>query len=84
MVDYLGVLAGFSHQTFPEQVFPFDISNDRVNKAWAKPKSDRSAAEQKLVETKDYYIGQVPANANRSSSLKTMQWRIASVIWVKA
>ena len=57
MVDYLGVLAGFSHQTFPEQVFPFDISNDRVNKAWAKPKSDRSAAEQKLVETKDYYIG---------------------------
>ena len=55
MIDYLGVLADFNNKTFPDRVFPFDISNDRVNKAWDKPKKDRTAAEQKLVETKDHY-----------------------------
>ena len=56
MIDYLGVLAEFNDKTFPDQLFPFDISSDRVNKAWDKPTKDRTPAEQKLVETEDYYI----------------------------
>ncbi len=55
MIDYLGVLADFNDKTFPDHVFPFDISYDRVNRAEDKPKKDRTAVEQKLVETKDYY-----------------------------
>ena len=56
MIDYLGVLADFNGKTFPDQVFPFAISSDRVNKAWYKPEKDRTAAEQKLVETVDHYM----------------------------
>ncbi len=54
MIDYLGILADFNGKTFPDET---DIPNDRVNKAWNKPKKDRTAAEQKLIERKDYYIG---------------------------
>ena len=56
MIDYLGVVAGFNDKTFPDQVFPVAITSDRVNKAWYKPEKDRTAAEQKLVETTDHYM----------------------------
>jgi hypothetical protein len=56
MADYLGVLADFNDKTFPDQVFPFAISSDRTNKAWAKPENQRTAAEKKLVKTMDYYM----------------------------
>jgi hypothetical protein len=58
MIDYLGIVADFNDKMFPDQVFPFEISNARVNinKAWDKPKKVRTAAEQKAVETIDHYI----------------------------
>ena len=59
MIDYLAVLADFNGKTFPDQVLPYAISNDRVNKAWDKPEESRTAAEQKLVETEDHYIAKL-------------------------
>lgn len=55
VIDYLGVVADFNDKTFPDKLFPA-ITSDRVNKAWDKPEKDRTAAEQKLVETTDYYM----------------------------
>lgn len=57
MIDYLGALADFNRRTFPDQVLPFEIISDRVNvnKAWAKPEKDRTAAEQRLIRAKDHY-----------------------------
>lgn len=52
MIDFLGLMADFNNKAFPDQAF---ISNDRVNKVWDKPEKDRTAAEQKLLETENYY-----------------------------
>ena len=55
MIDYLGILADFNDKTFPDQVFPCVFPSDRRNKTWDKPKKDRTAAEQKLLDTDDHY-----------------------------
>ena len=51
-----GILADFNDKTFPDQVFPCVFPSDRRNKTWDKPKKDRTAAEQKLLDTKDHYM----------------------------
>jgi len=55
MVDYLGVLAEYNNGTFPDQVFPFPFPSDQINRIWDKPKEERTAAEQKLLETNNHY-----------------------------
>jgi hypothetical protein len=54
MIDYLGVMADYNDRTFPDQ--PFGLPSDRTSKSWAKPKKDRTAAEQKLLDTVDHYL----------------------------
>ncbi|NIP23804.1 MAG: hypothetical protein GWN67_01265 [Phycisphaerae bacterium] len=56
MVDYLGILADFNNKTFPDQLFPFIFTSDRINKVWDKAKEERTAAEQKYIETMDHYM----------------------------
>jgi hypothetical protein len=56
MIDYLGVAADFNGKTFPDKVYPFAFSSDRVNKVREKPEKDRTPAEQKLVEATNHYI----------------------------
>lgn len=55
MVDYLGILADYNNKTFPDQLFPFIFTTDKLNKIWDKAEDERTAAEQKLLETNDYY-----------------------------
>jgi hypothetical protein len=52
MIDYLGVLADFNDKTFPDEGY---IPSDRINKAWDKAEKDRTAAENKIVKTVDFY-----------------------------
>jgi outer membrane lipoprotein-sorting protein len=56
MVEYLGILADFNNKTFPDQLFPFIFTSDRINKVWDKAKEERTAAEQKYIETMDHYM----------------------------
>lgn len=53
MVDYLGIMADYNDKTFPDQ--PYSISSDRLNEIYDKAKEDRTAAEQKLLDTVDHY-----------------------------
>jgi hypothetical protein len=39
MIDYFGIVAEYNDKTFPDQVFPFIFSSDRLNKIWDKPTS---------------------------------------------
>jgi hypothetical protein len=60
MVDYLGVLADYNNKTFPDQLFPFVFANDkftmdRINKIEDKAEDERTAAEQKLIDTFEHY-----------------------------
>jgi hypothetical protein len=55
MVEYLGILADYNNKTFPDQLSPFIFTSDRLNKIWDKAEDERTAAEQKLLETNDYY-----------------------------
>jgi hypothetical protein len=55
MVEYLGILADYNNKTFPDQLSPFAFTNDRINKTWDKAEDERTAAEQKLIETMDHY-----------------------------
>ena len=54
MVDYLGILADYYDRTFPERLFPA-VTSDKLNAIEDKPKNNRTAAEQKLLETNNYY-----------------------------
>jgi outer membrane lipoprotein-sorting protein len=56
MVEYLGILADFNNKIFPDQLFPFIFTSDRINKVWDKAKEERTAAEQKYIETMDHYM----------------------------
>jgi hypothetical protein len=56
MIDYLGILADFNDQTFPDQLSPVAFSSDRINKVWEKPEKERTPAEQKLLDTQQHYI----------------------------
>lgn len=56
MIDYLGILADFNGRVFPDQVIPFAFSSDRKNAVWGKPKEQRTAAEQKLLDTESHYM----------------------------
>jgi hypothetical protein len=53
MVDYLGIMADYNNRTFPEQ--PYSIDSKRLNEIYDKTKAQRTAAEQKLLETVDHY-----------------------------
>ena len=53
MIDWLALLADFNDQTFPDQPTVF---SDRINKAWDKPKKERSPIEQKFLDTEQHYI----------------------------
>ena len=55
MIDYLGILADYNDKAFPDQVFPYAFSSDRLNKSAKKPKKDRTAAEQELLDANDRY-----------------------------
>ncbi|MGA2061645.1 MAG: hypothetical protein ABSG67_14265 [Thermoguttaceae bacterium] len=55
MIDYLGIVADYNDKTFPDQVFPYIFSSDRLNKIWDKPEKERTPAEQKLLDTNDHY-----------------------------
>jgi len=55
MVEYLGIMADYNNKTFPDQVFPFAFTSDRLNKIYNKAKNDRTAAERKLLNTMDHY-----------------------------
>jgi hypothetical protein len=55
MIDYFAIVADFNGKIFPDQVFPFIFSSDRVNRVWDKPKKDRTPAEQKLLDTDNQY-----------------------------
>ncbi len=56
MVEYLGILADFNNKTFPDQLFPFIFTSDRINKVWDKAEDERTPAEQKYIETMDHYM----------------------------
>jgi len=53
MIDWLGVLADFNDQTFPDQPTVF---SDRINKAWEKPEKERTPAEQRFLDLEQHYI----------------------------
>ncbi len=55
IVDYLGILADYYDKTFPERLSPVAVTSDKLNAIGAKPKNNRTAAEQKLLETHNYY-----------------------------
>jgi hypothetical protein len=52
MVDFLGILADYNDRTFPDGL---GVSSDSLNKIENKPEKDRTAAEQKIWETVEYY-----------------------------
>lgn len=56
MVDYLRVLAEYNAATFPDQVIPFDISSDRVNHVWAKPRAQWTRVEEQFVLTRQRFM----------------------------
>ena len=57
MIDFLGILADYNDQTFPErQELAGVFSDGRHTKTMEKPKEDRSPAEQKFWETLGHYI----------------------------
>jgi hypothetical protein len=53
MVDYLGIMADYNDQVFPDQ--PYSIDSARLNEIYDKAKEDRTPAEQKLLDTVDHY-----------------------------
>ncbi|MCK4298919.1 MAG: hypothetical protein KAX80_05270, partial [Planctomycetes bacterium] len=55
MAEYLGVLAEYNDRTFPDQVLPFNLPSDEINRIWDKPQEERTAAEQKLLDTQEHY-----------------------------
>ena len=57
MIDFLGILADYNDQTFPErQELAGVFSDGRHTKTMEKPKEERTVAEQKFVETLRHYI----------------------------
>lgn len=55
MINYLDLLAQYYNDSFPSQLFPFDVPSDEINVIEDKVKGDRTAIEQELLETKNYY-----------------------------
>ena len=55
IIDYFGIVADFNSKTFPDQIILFPGSSDRQTKLWTTPKGERTAAEQKFVETQHHY-----------------------------
>lgn len=55
MVEFLGILAEYYDNTFPDRVLPFAVTSDRLNEIEEKPKNDRTAAERKLFKAVNYY-----------------------------
>src|SRR6266550_8241288 len=57
MIDFLGILADYNDQTFPErQELAGVFSDGRHTKTMEKPKEERTVAEQKFVETLGHYM----------------------------
>jgi outer membrane lipoprotein-sorting protein len=57
MIEYLGIMADYNNKTFPDQLSPYIFTTDRTNKIWEKAEGERTAAEQKFIETESYYMG---------------------------
>jgi hypothetical protein len=55
MISFLGLLAECNDRTFPESLFPAAPAADQLNQSLEKPKQERRAAEQKLLEAIDFY-----------------------------
>ncbi len=53
MLDYLGIMADYNGQTFPDR--PYSIDSERLNDIYDRPKADRTATEQKLLDTVNHY-----------------------------
>jgi hypothetical protein len=53
MIDYLGIMAEYNDRTFLDQ--PYSVDSDKLNEIYDKAKEDRTAAEQKLLDTVDHY-----------------------------
>lgn len=53
MIEYLGAMADYNSQTFPDQ--PYSIGSDRLNEVYDKPEADRTLAEQKLLDIVDQF-----------------------------
>jgi outer membrane lipoprotein-sorting protein len=52
MIDYLGILAEFNDQMFPDQLIPSPSSlNAKYNRVLKKPSKDQTSAERKLLDT---------------------------------
>ena len=54
-IRFLGILAKYYDNTFPDQLSPVAVTSDKLNAVEAKPKEDRTPAEQKLFETVEFY-----------------------------
>jgi hypothetical protein len=54
-IDYLGIVADFNNQIFPDQITKAPCNFERLSKLWTTPKSERTAAEQKFLETQNHY-----------------------------
>lgn len=52
MIDFLGVLVDYNDKIFPAQLF---VTSIKLNEIEAKPENSRTEAEQKLLETTNYY-----------------------------
>ena len=48
MIEYLGAMADYNGQTFPDQ--PYSVGSDRLNEIYDKAEADRTQAEQKLLD----------------------------------
>jgi hypothetical protein len=53
MIEYLGILADYNGQVFPDQ--PYSVGSDKLNAIGDKAKEDRTPAEQRLLDTVDHY-----------------------------
>lgn len=57
MIAWLGLLAEFHDNTFPEGAMPpFDVSSDEANAIWDKPSEERTPVEQDLLDTMHRYM----------------------------
>jgi hypothetical protein len=52
MVDYLGAMADYNGQVFPDQ--PYSISSKKINEIYDKAEKDRTPAEQRLLDIVDH------------------------------
>lgn len=52
MIEYLGAMAGYHGQTFPDQ--PYSVGSERLNEIYDKAEADRTPAERRLLNIVDH------------------------------